>query len=295
MLGRLGDLPQDVVLGLGIGAIYGLVAIGFSLIYRTSGLLSFVHPEMVMLGSLLGYTATAELGLPVGLALFPVAAVTGVLAFAIDQLGIRPIRHRRGTLVSLILATVGWGIVLANAASILYGSNTKAYPGGRSRPWSALGVEVRWETLAVIGSALAIGAALQAFLHRTRPGRAVRAVGDDADTAPLMGIDVERSMGLSAGIGGVLGGAAGVFIGWLFFAGLTVSTFGLKSLAAAVIGGFGSIPGALVGGLLIGIVDIQVGVALDSAWRDAVVFALVIAVLLVRPRGLFGRRAHVRS
>jgi branched-chain amino acid transport system permease protein len=295
LLDRVGDLPQEVVLGLGIGAIYGLVAIGFSLIYRTTGLLSFVHPEMVMLGSLLGYTATTDFDLPIGLAVIPVAVVTGVLAFAIDQIGIRPIRRRRGTLVSLILATVGWGVVLANAASLVYGANTRAYPVGRSRAWSLLGVEVRWETLAVIASALAIAGVLHVFLHRTRPGREVRAVGDDSDTAPLMGIDVERSMGLSAGIGGALGGMAGVFIGWLFFAGLTVNTFGLKSLAAAVIGGFGNIPGALIGGLLIGVLDIQAGVTIDSKWRDATVFLLVIVVLLVRPRGLFGRRAHVRS
>ena len=292
----MSDLPQHVVFGLGLGAIYALVALGFSLIYRTMGLLSFVHPQFVMLGSVFGYSAVIKLDVPLWLAILPVGAATGVASLLVDQIGLRPIRHRRGAEISMILATVGWGIVLVQLVRLTYGTNALSLREDRPRPpFEVLGVEVRWDTVLVLAAVAVLVTVLVLFLRTTRTGRAVRAVGESNSTAALMGINVERTYGLSAFIGGMLGGVAGIFVGWLFVGGISVGVIGIKGLAAAVVGGFGSLPGAVVGGLAIGVIDNLIGVEISTLWRDAVVFALVIAVLLVRPEGLFGKRRYVRS
>jgi branched-chain amino acid transport system permease protein len=292
----MSDLPQHVVFGLGLGAIYALVALGFSLIYRTMGLLSFVHPQFVMLGSVFGYSAVIKLDVPLWLAIVPVGVATGLASLLVDQIGLRPIRHRRGAEISMILATVGWGIVLVQLVRLTYGTNALSLREERPRPpFEILGVEVRWDTVLVLAAVAVLVTVLVLFLRTTRTGRAVRAVGESDSTAALMGINVERTYGLSAFIGGMLGGVAGIFVGWLFVAGISAGVIGIKGLAAAVVGGFGSLPGAVVGGLAIGVIDNLIGVEISTLWRDAVVFALVIAVLLVRPQGLFGKRRYVRS
>lgn len=288
-------LVQQVIFGVGLGAIYALVAIGFSLIYRTVGLLSFVHPQFVMLGSVLGFSAVATFDLPIWLAFLPVALATGVLAFLIDQIGIRPIRSRGGELNPMILATVGWGIVLVNVVRLTYGSHALSYGNRTVLTLNVAGIRVRGDTLVILVIAAALMALLHVFLTRSKRGTALRAVGENPATASLMGINVERTMGLSAGVGGALGGIAGLFVGWLFVAGITAGEVGVKSLAAAVLGGFGHIPGAVAGGLIIGVLDNLVAVFLSSAWRDVVVFSLVIGVLLIRPHGLLGKARYVSS
>lgn len=292
----LSEWAQQVVFGLGLGAIYALVAVGFSLIYRTMGLLSFVHPQYVMLGSVFGYTALTTLHWPLAAAVVPVALVTAAASWLVDLIGLRPIRARRGSEVAMILATIGWGIVLVQLVSHTYGTNALSLSsGGPANQLHVLGVAVSTDTLAILGVGVVIVVALAAFLRRTRAGRALRSVGEDPSTASLMGIDIERTYGLAAAIGGILGGVAGLFVGWLFVGGITAGTIGTKSLAAAVIGGFGSLPGALVGGLALGEIDTLVATAINPQWRDAIVFGLVIAVLLVRPSGLFGDWRFVRA
>lgn len=288
----LNDLPQQIVFGLGLGAIYALVAIGFSLTYRTMGLLSFVHPQYVMLGSVFGYTALVTLGLPLWAGVVPVGVATGLVALLIDQLGLRPIRRRGGLEIAMILATVGWGIVLVEAVrqDWAYGPSALSLRGGSRPPFTVLGVQVRWDTLATLGTAALLVGGLSVFLRTTRIGRAVRAVGESRETAALMGINAEAMFAVSAGVSGLLGGVAGLLVGWLFSAGIATGAIGVKALAAAVVGGFGSLPGALAGGLLVGIFDNVVGVDVSATWRDAIVFGLIIGVLLVRPSGLLRRR-----
>ena len=289
---------QQIIFGLGLGAIYALVAIGFSLIYRTMGLLSFVHPQYVMLGSVFGYTALVTLGLSLWEAVVPVGVAAGIAALAIDQVGLRPIRHRRGAEISMILATVGWGIVLIQIVSHVHAYGTRALSlrsAEAHAPFHVAGVAIRWDTAVFLTIAAVIVVVLTLFLRRTRTGRALRAVGESTSTASLMGIDVERMFAVSASVSGFLGGVAGLFVGYIFVGGITAGDIGLKSLIAAVLGGFGSLPGALVGGLLLGVIDNLVAVDISSSWRDAIVFTFMISVLLVWPTGLFGRRRYVRS
>lgn len=291
----LSEVPQHIIFGLGLGAIYGLIAIGFSLVYRSMGLLSFVHPQFVMLGSVFGYTALVKLELPLAAAIPLVALATGAASFVVDQVGLRPIRYRRGTEIAMILATIGWGIVLVELVRLTYGPGALSLQQSARAPFDLFGVEIRWDTLMVLAAGAVCVTALTVFLRYTRTGRAVRAVGESASTASLMGINVERTFGVSAALAGILGGVAGLFVGYLFVAGITAGTIGVKSLAGAVLGGFGHLPGALVGGLVVGVLDNLVAVGISSTWRDAIVFGLVIVVLIVRPSGLFGKKRYVRS
>jgi branched-chain amino acid transport system permease protein len=291
------DLLQQIVFGLGLGAIYGLVAIGFSLVYRTMGLLSFVHPQYVMLGSVFGFTALVKLDLSLWTAVVPVGALTALVAVVVDQVGLRPIRRRGGAEISLILATVAWGIILVELVrqDWAYGPSALSLRSGARPPIEVLGIEVRWDTLGVLGSGAVLALGLAAFLKLTRTGRAVRAVGESGPTAALMGINVERMLAISAALAGFLGGVAGLLVGYLFSAGISTGTIGVKALAAAVIGGFGNIPGAIVGGLVLGVFDNIVAADVSATWRDAIVYGLIIAVLLLRPGGLLGRRTSDRT
>jgi branched-chain amino acid transport system permease protein len=291
------DLPQQIVFGLGLGAIYGLVAIGFSLIYRTMGLLSFVHPQFVMLGSVFGYTALISLHLPLWQAAVPVGVATAAAALLVDQIGIRPIRRRGGTEIAMILATVAWGIILVEVVRQpwAYGPSALSLRSNARPPIHLLGIEIRWDTLGTLAAAGVLAAALALFLRRTASGRALRAVGEDSKTAALMGIDVERTLSLAAALSGFLGGIAGLLVGYLFSAGISTGTIGVKALAAAVIGGFGNVPGAVVGGLVLGVFDNLVASDVSATWRDAIVYGLIIVVLLLRSGGLLKRRRVARS
>jgi branched-chain amino acid transport system permease protein len=294
---QLSNLPQQIVFGLGLGAIYALVAIGFSLIYRTMGLLSFVHPQFVMLGSVFGYTALVKLDLPLWQAAVPVGIVTAAASVVVDQVGLRPIRRRGGTEIAMILATVAWGIVLVELVRQpwAYGPNALSLRSGARAPFHVLGIEIRWDTVGTLATAAVLAAALAFVLRRTAAGRALRAVGENSRTAALMGIDVERTLALAAAISGFLGGVAGLLVGYLFSAGIATGAIGVKALAAAVIGGFGNVPGAVVGGLLLGVFDNVVAADISATWRDAIVYGLIIAVLLLRAGGLVTRRLNVRA
>lgn len=292
----LAQFPQQVAFGLGLGAIYALVAIGFSLIYRSTGLLSFVHPQYVMLGSVFGYSFLVKLALPLPAAVVLVALVTGIASVIVDQLGIRPIRYRRGTEITMILATIGWGILLVEIVRLTYGSDALSLSGATvHKPFSVFGVTIQWQTVAVLATAAVFTGAFSLFLRLTRTGRAMRAVGENPKVASLMGINVERTLALSAFISGILGGVAGLYVGYIFVGGITAGNIGIKGLAAAVLGGFGNLPGALLGGFLFGLFDNLVAVYVSASWRDAIVFALMIVVLLVLPSGLLGRRRYVRA
>ncbi len=292
----LTQLPQQIVFGVGLGAIYGLVAIGFSLVYRTMGLLSFVHPQFVMLGSVFGYTAVVTLGLQLWIAVVPVGLATGLAATVVDQIGLRPIRRRKGSEIAMILATVAWGIILVELVrqSWAYGPSALSLRTGSRPPLHLLGIEIRWDTIGTLATAALLAALLALFLRRTNAGRALRAVGENSQTASLMGIDVEHTLALAAAVSGFLGGVAGLLIGYLFSAGIATGSIGVKALAAAVAGGFGNVPGAVLGGLLVGVFDNVVAADISSSWRDAIVYGLIIVVLLLRSVGL-GRWVRRRA
>jgi branched-chain amino acid transport system permease protein len=250
-----------------------------------------------MLGSVFGYTALVKLHLALWEAAVPVGLATAVVSVVVDQLGLRPIRRRGGTEIAMILATVAWGIILVEVVrqQWAYGPSALSLRTSARPPFHLFGVEVRWDTVGALATAGVLAAALAVFLRRTTAGRALRAVGESSRTASLMGIDVERTLALAAGISGLLGGVAGLLVGYFFSAGISSGAIGVKALAASVIGGFGNVPGAVVGGLVLGVFDNIVATDVSATWRDAIVYGLIIAILLLRAGSLLGRRILVRA
>lgn len=287
-------LLDQLIIGLTLGSIYSLVAVGFSLVFRTVGLLNFAHPEFMMFGALLGFSLSAQLKLPLSLA-FPAAALgAGLLAVGIERIGITPIRRRQGPLPNQIIATLGWSAVLSNGAMIVWGPYPLAYPRPLLGRGFRLGnVLVSYENLLILVSAVAVMVLLYFFFRTTRVGYAMRASADDEEAAMVMGIHPSRVVSWGFFLSGALAGLAGVYVGTLYYASFDMGAFGLRTFAAAVLGGFGDVVGATFGGLALGMIDVVGSSYFPSGYRDVVAFTVVILILLVRPYGLLGKARRI--
>ena len=284
----MAEFASQVIFGLAIGSIYSLVGIGFSMIFRATGLLHFAHPDLMMIGAMIGYTVATRTQAPL-LGVFIVAGTgVAVLSALIDRVGFRPMR-RRGSLVNLIIATIGWSIVLVNIAIFVWGTEPLAYPQQYLPKGTRVGglVIVPQNLLMLAVGAVAM-IALQLFFSRTRTGQALRATAENPTAARLMGIPVERMMTVTFLLSGFLAGGAGVLVASIVYANFDLGLIGIKSFAAAVLGGFGQIGGAMVGGLVLGLIESLGAFYISSAFKDLIAYSLLILVLLVRPTGLFG-------
>jgi len=211
-----------------------------------------------------------------------------VLSALIDRVGFRPMRAR-GALLNLVIATIGWSIILVNVALIVWGTAPLAYPEAYTpRGRTVGGIVIVPQNLVMLGVGLLAMLALQAFFSRTRVGHALRATAENPVAAQLMGIRVERMMTLTFLLSGFLAGGAGVLVASIVYANFDLGLIGIKSFAAAVLGGFGQIGGAMVGGLVLGLVETMGAFYVSSAFKDLIAYTLLILVLLVRPDGLFG-------
>lgn len=284
----MSQFVQQLVFGLANGAIYALIAIGFALAYRTIRLLNLSHQQFVMFGGLLGYSAVTGLHLSLPIAIVVVPLAMAVLSIAVERAIIRPIRLRQADPVNMIIATLGVGVALTETARLVWGGAPLSYPGFAKGTLVVAGVHIANTTLIVLGTAFLVVALLQAFLTRTWTGRGLRATAENWRGAQLVGIPVDRTVTITFGITGALGGLAGVLISWLYVATFTLGDLGLKALAGAVLGGFGSLPGAVVGGLVLGVGENLFSVYAVSSLSTLFVFSLLILVLLIWPRGLFG-------
>lgn len=287
-------LFDQLIVGITLGAVYSLIAIGFSLMFRTAGLLNFAHPEFMMAGGLLGYTLSSQVDLSLYLAI-PLASLgAGLLAVLVGRVGIAPIRRRNAPLANQIIATLGWAAVLSNGAMILWGPIPLAYsrrfPGGVFR----LGdVPISSEKVVILLLAVGAMAGLHFFFRSTRLGYAMRASADDEEAAMAVGINPAIVIDWGFFVSGALAGLAGVFIGMLFFVSFDMGSFGLRTFAAAVLGGFGDAVGAAFGGVVLGIVDVLGSSYLPAGYRDIVAYGVLIVILLVRPYGLLGKGRRI--
>lgn len=278
----------QVVFGLAIGAIYSLIAIGFSMIYRATGLLHFAHPDLMMIGAMVGYTLATRTHLPLPLLFLGSGLAVAVLSAAIDRLGFRPMR-RQGAHLNLVIATIGWSIILVNVALFVWGTAPLSYP----EPYLPKGTRVGGivivpQNLGMLAVGLLVMAALQLFFARTPLGQALRATAENPVAAQLMGIRVERMMTLTFLLSGFLAGGAGVLVASIVYANFDLGLIGVKSFAAAVLGGFGHVAGAMAGGLILGLLETMGAFYVSSAFKDLIAYALLIVILLIRPNGLFG-------
>jgi len=279
--------------GIAIGCIYSLIALGYNMIIRAMDLLHFAQGEVMMVGALTGVTLVAGLKVPYLLAIPLVMLVCALLGLALDTFAYRPIRHRRVPTINVIIATLGASILLTNVAMLIWGSEPIRYPpvyGSTALVVAGLRIPQQYLAPLVIGGLLMAG--LQIFFTRSVIGIAMRAAAQDRDTARLMGVNIDAMVRYTFAVSGAMGGAAGALLGPIFFASFTMGEIGLKAFVAATLGGLGSMPGAMVGGILFGIIETFGALWISSAYKDAIGYAIMIAILLVAPSGLFGRRTR---
>ena len=279
---------QVVYGGLTIGAIYALVALGFSLIYRTIGLVNFAQGGLLMLGAYVGAILLSEAGIPFPLAILAAFVVIGALGLAMERL-LRPLE--RGDLMMMVLATLGLDIVFTNSAIVLFGSEgmSVAVPVVGT-PIEIAGVTMTRYSLVVIGSMVVIALGLNAFLNRTKTGLGMRAIAINRDIALVFGVNANRMNNLALGIGAGIAAAGGVLIAPILYVTPQLgASVGISGFAAAILGGLGNLPGAIVGGLAFGVFQSVVSVFLP-AYVNAIAFVIFVLVLLVRPWGILGER-----
>ena len=279
---------QVVYGGLTIGAIYALVALGFSLIYRTIGLVNFAQGGLLMLGAYVGAILLSEAGIPFPLAIVAAFVVVGALGLAMERL-LRPLE--RGDLMMMVLATLGLDIVFTNSAIVLFGSEgmSVAVPVVGT-PIEIAGVTMTRYSLVVIGSMVVIALGLNAFLNRTKTGLGMRAIAINRDIALVFGVNANRMNNLALGIGAGIAAAGGVLIAPILYVTPQLgASVGISGFAAAILGGLGNLPGAIVGGLAFGVFQSVVSVFLP-AYVNAIAFVIFVLVLLVRPWGILGER-----
>jgi len=288
---------QQLLNGIAWGGIYALVALGYTMVYGVLRLINFAHGEVYMVGAMTGYYVAHALSLGrepsiPGLVAVLVAsmATCALLGATIERVAYRPLRH--APRLAPLITAIGVSLLLQNAGQLVFGADPKFFPPLlRSQEVLRVGaLAVSNIQLTVVVTAFVLMAGLQLVVRRTRFGRAMRAVSVDAPAAALMGVPVDRVISGTFMLGSALAAAAGILVGLSNpkidpLMGLLP---GLKAFVAAVLGGIGSIPGAMVGGLLLGIVETLVAGYVSSTYRDAIAFVILIVILLYRPTGLFG-------
>lgn len=289
-------LAQITITGLAMGAIYALIALGYAFVWRTMAIVNFAAGEFVTFAAYV-FVATfvTALGFPFIVALLSALVVMAILGALFSRVVFARLQSQR-PLVSII-ATVGFGIFLKEMAHIIYGPEPLMYPSPLGAGGvQVLGMTVAWQQILILGVVIALTLLQQVVLRRTMVGKMMRAVALDRDTAALMGIPVQKVLAGTFAYSSVLAALAGILLAPLFFVTTEMgSMVGLKGFVAMIIGGFGSIPGAIVGGLLLGVSENLGAYWISSTYKDALAFVLLLLFLAVRPQGLLPERHADRA
>ena len=287
---------QQLVNGLSLGSIYALIALGYTMVYGVLRLINFAHGDVYMLGAYVGYFLSRRLqakepsltsAILVMLGSMIACAIFGLI---IERLAYRPVR--RASRLTLLITAIGVSLFIENAAQLVFGPDPKFFPSlAPHRDLNVAGVHLTSEQLTVIGVSFLLMILLRFFIRKTRTGKAMRAVSFNLDAAKLMGISTDRIIATTFALGSALAAAGGVLIGMQIpkIDPLMGILYGLKAFVAAVLGGIGNVPGAVLGGLLIGTSEVLVVGYLSSTYRDAIAFGILILVLILRPQGILGR------
>jgi len=284
-------VTSAIISGVGLGSMYGLIALGFHVTYIVSNTVNFAQGSAMMLGAVLGHTFAVRLGWPLPLAALAALALCGVFGLIVERALVRPFVARGSN--AWLMATVAAGIVLDNSVLFTFGKEPRSFPSVlASKPVTIFGTGVYPLQLVIPLVGLAIAITLHFLTHHTRRGKALLAVVQNPDAARLMGIDVHRTIAGSFMLSAILAGLAGLLIAPLFSVNSDMGTlFGIKAFAVAILGGMGSAWGVVLAGLAYGLLEALVTAFLGSVYTQIVVFALVIAMLALMPNGLFGRAA----
>jgi branched-chain amino acid transport system permease protein len=280
-------LTSQVVSGLATGCVYALIALGFVLIFKATDVVNFAQGEFVMVSGFISYTLLIRGGLPYWLVLVLTVVASGFVGVALERVVVRPIMD--APIFSIVIATIGASTVLRSSAGILYGYDVLPLPTLFSKDPVRLGVLTFTAMDAgVIGSSLAIMLALYLFIKLTKTGMAMRATAQSQTAARLMGVSVKRIFSLTWAISAGIGGVAGVLIAPIIYLDPNLGFIGVKAFAGAILGGFGSIPGAIVGGMLLGVLENLSGYFFNAGIKQVSTYILLILVLVIRPSGFFG-------
>lgn len=284
---------QQLINGLMLGSVYALVALGYTMVYGIMKFINFAHGEVYMWGAFFGLFLAPLLGGNFVLLLLLVMILTGILGILVERLAYRPLRKAPRLVVTT--SALGMSIVLSNLARLLIGSET--YPmtkilAVRQIHFGSFAV-INTTQILIFGTAIILMVLLNWFVNYTRYGKAMRAVSEDSETAGLMGISIEQVVLVTFFVGSALAGAAGLLVGTYYDAIYSTMGYaaGLKAFTAAILGGIGSIPGAMVGGLVLGVVENFAGAWLSN-YRDGIAFIVMIVVLLFRPGGIFNANIY---
>ena len=281
---------QTLISGLSLGSIYALIALGYTMVYGIAKMLNFAHGDIIMIGAYTGIIAVAQMGLPPLIAVLLSILICALLGVLIEFLAYKPLRQAPP--LSVLITAIGVSYFLQNLALILFGSQQKAYPSLVQLGDITIGsVTINGITILTLLVTAIIMVVLSFFINRTRLGKAMRAVSEDKAAATLMGISVNRTIALTFAIGSALAAVASIFYGmsYTYIKPTTGAMPGIKAFTAAVFGGIGSVPGAMLGGILLGLIEQLSKTYISTLWADAIVFGVLVVVLVVKPTGLLGK------
>ena len=281
---------QTLISGLSLGSIYALIALGYTMVYGIAKMLNFAHGDIIMIGAYAGIIAVGQMNLPPLAAVLLSILICALLGVLIEFLAYKPLRQAPP--LSVLITAIGVSYFLQNLALILFGSQQKAYPTlAVMSHYTIGGVTVDGISILTLLVTAVIMVVLTFFINKTRLGKAMRAVSEDKAAASLMGISVNGTITLTFAIGSALAAVASIFYGmsYVYIKPTTGAMPGIKAFTAAVFGGIGSVPGAMLGGILLGVIEQLSKTYISTRWSDAIVFGVLVRVLVVKPTGLLGK------
>ena len=289
------ELLQYLINGISIGSVYAIIALGYTMVYGIAKMLNFAHGDVIMIGAYISFCVTNYLGLPAVVSVFAAMAVCTVLGIIIEGLAYKPLRGTPS--LAVLITAIGVSYFLQNAAQLIWTSNSKNFTSIVTMEPIRLfdgQLIITGEVLLTMVTSIVVMIGLNLFTGKTKTGKAMRAVAEDRDAAQLMGINVNRTISLTFAIGSALAAIAGILMC------STIKTLmpttgampGIRAFTAAVFGGIGSIPGAMLGGILLGVIETFSKAYISPQFSDAIVFSVLIIILLVKPAGLLGKQVQ---
>ncbi len=288
--GIITQFIQQIINGVSLGSIYALIALGYTMVYGIMRLINFAHGDIYMLGAYVGFFVTTQLGLGFFPALLCAMAAIGILGVLVERLAYKPLRQ--SSKISLLITAIGISLLIEYTTMYFLTPQPRTFPPVLPNTVFHMGgLIISFQQLVILGSTVVLMLLLWYIVQHTKMGKAMRAVSYDNDAALLMGINVDHVISFTFALGSALAGAAGVLVGIYYN---TIDPLmgimpGLKAFIAAVLGGIGIIPGAMAGGLILGVVEALVSGFISSTFRDAAAFGILIVILLIKPAGLLGK------
>ena len=289
------NILQYFINGISIGSVYAIIALGYTMVYGIAKMLNFAHGDVIMVGAYISYCVTNYLGMPPLVGVLVSMAVCTLLGITIEGLAYKPLRGTPS--LAVLITAIGVSYFLQNAAQLIWSSNPKSFTSivSNIQPFHLFGsLTITGEVIITVVASVVIMIGLTWFTGSTRIGKSMRAVSEDRDAAQLMGINVNRTISITFAIGSALAAIAGVLMCSSIptLTPTTGSMPGIRAFTAAVFGGIGSIPGAMLGGILLGIIETFAKAYLSTQFSDAIVFGVLIIILLVKPAGLLGKQVQ---